>query len=349
MRRLHFLCMAALALFLSASSVEVRAADACRRYRAELADLRHSVHSVAGEIADLTRYKQDMGCLNATGFFDTRPPACAAVDARIQTILQSPDSVGYDNRDKQQRLRVLIHKTCDEAPRPREANAADGGDDGKNVPKASGGSKLICVRTCDGAYAPIERSATGYAGADELCKASCPGTAAAAYSMPPGDDGLNDAASVRNKSAYTALPNAFLFRTSRPAACTCAVENVPWSTSLQKAEDLLPKHKNDVIVTAAVSAQLSTPNANAAKILANAATDKHAADGKKAVETAAADGDAPRARQHVRRERFHSSLRYATIRAPRYAQRPRTQSVGADSPGSASTSNPGMGIFGLFQ
>ena len=170
------MCMAALALVLSTSHVQVHAADACQRYRAELANLKHSVRSVAGEIADLTRYKQDMGCLNATGFFDSKPPACAAVDARIQTILQSPDSVGYDNRDKQQRLRVLIHKTCDEVPRPQETNAGDGGDDGKNVPKASGGSKLICVRMWrTGAYAPIERSVANYAGADELCKASCPG------------------------------------------------------------------------------------------------------------------------------------------------------------------------------
>ena len=103
-----------------------------------------------------------------------------------------------------------------------------------------------------------------------------------------------------------------------------------------------------MIVTAAVSAQLSTPNANVAKVLANAATGKRDADGK-SVETAKVESDGSEAKRHARRERVHSSLRYATTRTLSYAQRPRTQSVGAYSPGSVSTYNPGTGIFNFFQ
>jgi hypothetical protein len=350
MRRLFSACLAASILSLLSVQAEARQSDDCERYRGELADLRHQggSNSVAAEIAQLTRYKQDIGCLTNNGFFDTNSAACSAVDSRIQSILQTGVTDRNDDvRDKRQRLRTLIRQTCEAPARPRETVVSDHTDADKNVPKASGGSKLICVRMCDGAFSPMEKTATGDADPDELCKASCPGTDAAAYTMPPTDDGLDDAASVKNRSAYTALANAYLFRKSRPATCTCAVDGVSWSESLQKAEALLPKHKNDVIVTAAISQNLSVPNANVAKILASYRASKTNQD------VATADTDStPSHKRHIRREHFHSSLRYASapVRRRQYAHvsRPVYQSPGF-SQSTVSTYNPSTGIFNLFQ
>jgi len=79
----------------------------------------------------------------------------------------------------------------------------------------SGGTGgAFCVRSCDGRYFPVPASA-GVSRAD-LCNQFCPAsTTAVVY-------GSNiDNARTTEGRAYSALPNAFRFRTEMVAGCTC--------------------------------------------------------------------------------------------------------------------------------
>jgi hypothetical protein len=233
-----------------------RGADPCRAYRAELARLGSGVdgREVAARVAQLIQYKQSIGCYGSTGFFTSHPPQCNVADQRINALRAL--SNGEDgSRDRRRELHRLIREYCS---KPSEEDTA----------RASGGLQLICVRTCDGGYFPMDWAGKEGSDPDQLCKALCPGTEAAAYSMPPGDDGLKEAAALRSNEPYSALPNAFKFQKEVVAACTCSVKNQGWAQSLAKAEELLPQHKGDVLVTPAIAEQLSRPNINVAAVLA---------------------------------------------------------------------------------
>jgi Protein of unknown function (DUF2865) len=243
-------------VFVVAFSLEApaEAADSCQHYRAELARLGHGgMSQQTGRLVQFSQYRQSLGCSNSGGFFLFRPPECDTIDQQI-SALRAYDADEGRIRQQRSELHALIRKFC-EAPSGEAAGAR-------------GGSQLICVRTCDGGYFPIDWSAKDETDPDQFCQALCPGAAAAAYSMPPGDDGLQEAASVQSKAAYSALPNAFKFQKEAVPACTCRVKDESWSNSLQKAEDMLPEHKADTLVTPALAEQLSRPGANALAILA---------------------------------------------------------------------------------
>jgi Protein of unknown function (DUF2865) len=82
--------------------------------------------------------------------------------------------------------------------------------------------RTLCVRTCDGFYFPISFSTVpGQFGADAAaCQAACPGAEAVLYThRNPGED-VSQMVSLDGQP-YTALPNAFRFRTQFDRACTC--------------------------------------------------------------------------------------------------------------------------------
>lgn len=106
---------------------------------------------------------------------------------------------------------------------PRHAPAmpfADPGGYGGNgdVPSqprvASGPSKAYCVRTCDGRYFPM--GATGSESKAEMCQSLCP---ASATKVVFGHD--IDSAATESGKPYSALPNAFRYRTELVNGCTC--------------------------------------------------------------------------------------------------------------------------------
>ena len=233
----------------------------CRQARAELASLGDGGsgpnRAVQGEIGRLQAYSRSLNCEGGRFlFFDTRPPQCAATEQRIKA-LQAGYGAGNGavTATRRRQLSAEVAVACAADP---TVEAGLGNPD-RPVPaqSASGGGQVICVKTCDGSFFPMVNLPDGRGGADAMCKALCPGAEAAAYSMPYGDEGLARAASIKGRRAYTALPNAFKFRTNFEPNCSCKREGESWAQSLVKAESMLVRHKNDIFVTPMQAERLS--------------------------------------------------------------------------------------------
>lgn len=82
--------------------------------------------------------------------------------------------------------------------------------------------RTLCVRSCDGYYWPISH-AIGYRGFEhdeEICRRACPNGDVALYvQRSPG--GRVEEAMSRDGAPYTALANAFRYRTSYEPSCAC--------------------------------------------------------------------------------------------------------------------------------
>ncbi|MEH3145060.1 MAG: DUF2865 domain-containing protein [Methylobacterium frigidaeris] len=238
--------------FLQGAAAEPNPA-ACQRYRAELANLRQDANrGQIEEIQRLVSYRQSIGCEGGRFlFFDMRPPQCAQVEQRIRA-LNAGYGAGATQVSDARRAQLIeaVKDACTGLP-PAAPKTADG--------TAAGGSRVICVRTCDGAYFPMANLPDGREGADQMCKALCPGTEAAAYSMPPTDNGLHQAAAIATRRSYASLPNAFRFQKTFVPNCSCKAEGQTWAQSLVKAESMLVRHKGDIFVTPAQAEMLSRP------------------------------------------------------------------------------------------
>jgi Protein of unknown function (DUF2865) len=240
------LCQAALA--------EPNAA-ACQRFRAELAGLqRDSNRGQIEEIQQLVAYRQTIGCEGGRFlFFDMRPPQCEQVEQRIRAL-----NAGYGagarevSNARRGQLIAAVKDACSglQSAAASQPKPADG--------FGRGGSQVICVRMCDGAYFPMPNLPDGREGADEMCQALCPGAEAAAYSMPPSDGGLTQAAAIQTKRAYSALANAFKFQKTFVPNCSCKGTQT-WAQALVKAESMLVRHKGDIFVTPAQAEAMSRP------------------------------------------------------------------------------------------
>lgn len=229
---------------------------ACQRYKAELASLNDhgtTQRALQSEIVRLESYFRSLNCEGGKFlFFDTRPPQCGAVEQRIRAL-----NAGYGAQNgevvaaRRRQLLAAIGTACTDPTLPV---------DGDSVSQtARGGGKVICVKTCDGSYFPMNNLPDGRGGADEMCQALCPGTEAVAYSMPNSDEGLRSAATIKGSRAYTALKTAFKFRTQFEPNCSCKREGQSWAQSLAKAESMLVRHKGDIFVTPLQAERLSRP------------------------------------------------------------------------------------------
>lgn len=78
------------------------------------------------------------------------------------------------------------------------------------------GALPYCVRLCDGKYFPLPRTDIGSAAPARLCRALCPHAATRIY----WGTGIDNAVTL-NQMPYSALDNAFRYRTELAADCTC--------------------------------------------------------------------------------------------------------------------------------
>ncbi len=86
-------------------------------------------------------------------------------------------------------------------------------DDDEKKPDAFG---QYCVRTCDGKFFPVSRGGRKELSIDKICNAMCPAAQTKVFS------GLGiDNASAADGQRYTAIPNAFAYRTKIVDDCTC--------------------------------------------------------------------------------------------------------------------------------
>lgn len=256
----------ALLATLTGLSTGALAQGACERYRAELTQLNRSGAATRGaeiaaqrqrnEIVRLANYYRGIGCEQASIFFQA-PAECGAIASRIRALQASYGSVAdqggldpaaIDARRRQ--LQAAIARTCD-APTPPPVASPP------TEATARGGGRLVCVRTCDGYFFPIETEPRGRRSTEELCQALCPNAETAVY-RAPRDGSIEDAVSDRGRS-YMQLANALKYQKGTDPSCSCRKPGQSWAEALQKADRLIEREKSDVVVTAAMAERLSRP------------------------------------------------------------------------------------------
>ncbi len=236
------------------------------------------------ELDRVTSQAKRMGC-DSSGFFSLfggQQAQCGPVNTQIQQMRSNLDQItsnlerlragsvgGYNpERDNQKRsvLLALAQNNCG----PQYAAAAQQSQGGGNFlsnlfggnnanPGAppsdlgpqSGTFRTVCVRTCDGAYFPVSFATVParFPDDEKACKALCPAADAALYTYRnPGED-MNAAVSV-NGQPYSALPNAFKFRSEFNPSCSCKAAGQSWADALKSADDKAAvEQQGDIIVT----------------------------------------------------------------------------------------------------
>ncbi|MBK8008534.1 MAG: DUF2865 domain-containing protein [Rhizobiales bacterium] len=126
-----------------------------------------------------------------------------------------------------------------------------------DIPMEGQGFRTVCVRMCDGAFFPISfATVQSRFGEDEaLCKRQCPAAEVALYIYNnPGQD-IQQAVSLGGQF-YSALPNAFKYRTEYNPGCSCRGPGQSWADALGQDQTI---QRGDIIVTEQRSKQLSQP------------------------------------------------------------------------------------------
>ena len=232
------------------------------------------------ELDRVTLQAKRMGC-DSSGFFSLfngQSAQCGPVNNQIQqmrgnldqitTSLERLRSGGIGGADRENQRRSVLTALAQNNCGPQYANAARGpgsfidnlfGNNNTNSPAPpgvdmgpqSGTFRTVCVRTCDGAYFPVSFATyqARFQDDEKTCKALCPATEASLFAYRnPGED-INQAVSI-NGQPYTALPNAFKFRTEFNPSCACKAAGQTWSDALKSVDDkALVEQQGDIIVT----------------------------------------------------------------------------------------------------
>ena len=244
-----------------------------------------------GELDRVRSQARRMGC-DSSGFFSLfngQSAQCGPINNQIQQMRANLDQITTSleqlraasfnpDRDNQRRsvLVALAQNNCG----PQYANAVPApgnflsnlfGGGGTIAPPSdlgpqSGTYRTVCVRSCDGGYFPISFSTVPARFPDDerTCKALCPASEASLYAYRnPGED-INQAVSV-NGQPYTALPNAFRFRTEFNPTCSCKAPGQTWSDALKSIDDKsAAEQQGDIIVTEESAKKMQRPVAKSA-------------------------------------------------------------------------------------
>jgi hypothetical protein len=140
------------------------------------------------------------------------------------------------------------------------SNLFGGGNNPNNPPPGappsdlgpqSGTYRTVCVRTCDGAYFPISFATVPgrFADDEKTCKALCPAADASLYAYHNPGEGMDQAVSISGQP-YSALPNAFKFRSEFNPSCSCKAAGQSWADALKSVDDkAAAEQQGDIIVT----------------------------------------------------------------------------------------------------
>ena len=231
--------------------------------------------------------------------FSGRSAECGPVNTQIQQMHSNLDQItsnlerlrggfgGGSDRDNQRRsvLVALGQNGC--GPQYQQyanANRSGGGGPGNFLTSLFGGGdnsnpgaslpppsadlappsgtyRTVCVRTCDGAYFPISFATVPgrFADDERACKAQCPATEATLFMYRnPGED-MNQAVSLNGQN-YTALPNAFHYRTEFNPSCACKAPGQTWADALKSIDDKTSaEQQGDIIVTEESAKKMQRP------------------------------------------------------------------------------------------
>ena len=232
-----------------------------------------------GELDRVTQQAKRMGC-ESSGFFSLfngQSAQCTPVNNQIQqmranleqitTSLERLRSGGIGGADRENQRRSVLTALAQNNCGPQYAAAARGpgnfidnlfGNNSSSLPPPSadlaapsGTFRTVCVRTCDGAYFPVSFATVQARFQDDerTCKALCPATEATLFAYRnPGED-INQAVSLNGQN-YSALPNAFKFRTEFNPSCACKAAGQTWSEALKSVDDKASvEQQGDIIVT----------------------------------------------------------------------------------------------------
>jgi hypothetical protein len=241
----------------------------CERYRAELASLNRSGAAARSyeaaaarhrdEIARLSGYYRSIGC-DRVFFFMMPPAACGPIAQRIRALHANYSAiVGQAVADpsaleaRRQQLRAAIARTCDPSV----------GDE-TVTPHPLGGSRLVCVRSCDGFFFPLQNEPEGRATAADLCQALCPEAEVSVY-RAPRDGGIEQAVSETGKP-YMKLANALRYTKTTDPSCTCRKPGESWAETLRNAERMIARRSSDIVVTTAIAERMSRASLSAPKV-----------------------------------------------------------------------------------
>ncbi len=236
------------------------------------------------------------GCEGNSFFvlFSGQQAQCAPLNTKIQQMRGNLDRILTDierlrgdpssEREGQRRaiLVALAQNNCGQqyqqqvaAPQPaRSGGLLDSlfgpksiftpGGDAPGLSMPSGTFRTLCVRTCDGFYYPISAAtnASRFADDEKACRNSCPAAEVMLFShRNPGED-INQAVSVVSQQPYTAMPNAFRYRTALDQSCSCRRPGESWSQALKNVEDGTIE-QGDIVVNEQRARQLSQPRVDA--------------------------------------------------------------------------------------
>ena len=227
------------------------------------------------------------GC-ESSGFFlfGGQSPQCADVNGRIQRVRGDLDRTNNDlqclqgntpDRSDQRRavLMQLAQSDCGPQyraaapPRPQNffealfgggnvaPSPALGGYPGSTDLPQTGTYRTLCVRTCDGFYYPISFSTvpSRFPDDERTCQRTCPAAEVMLFThRNPGED-VNQSVSLTGR-AYRDLPNAFHYRQTVDAACSCRRPGQSWADALGRD---LTVERGDVVVTDQNAKTLAQP------------------------------------------------------------------------------------------
>jgi Protein of unknown function (DUF2865) len=240
------------------------------------------------ELDRVTLQAKRMGC-ESTGFFSLfngQSAQCSPVNNQIQQMRSNLDQIntslerlrsgGFGGADRENQRRSVLTALAQNNCGPQYANAVRGSGNlfdnifnpNSNLPPPpadmgapSGTYRTVCVRTCDGSYFPVSFATVParFADDEKTCRALCPATEAGLYTYRnPGED-MNSAVSTSGQP-YSALPNAFRFRTEFNPSCSCKAAGQTWSDALKSIDDkAAAEQQGDIIVTEESAKRMQRP------------------------------------------------------------------------------------------
>jgi hypothetical protein len=232
-----------------------------------------------------------LGCDTGGGFFifgAPKPPQCDMLNSQIGRMRANLDRMiselgtlrggGADmNRDLQRRqiINQLAQNNC--GPQYRQANVQQqrprglleaifgGMREESTIETApmdmpmSGTYRTLCVRTCDGFFFPISFATvpSRFGDDEQTCHRLCPAAETQLFAhRNPGEE--VDQAVSTSGMPYTQLPNAFKYRQSFNAQCSCRAGGQSWAEALGVSQDETIQ-RGDIVVTEQRAKQMSQP------------------------------------------------------------------------------------------
>ena len=143
--------------------------------------------------------------------------------------------------DRRRQLRAAATRACDALAAPEAIPAA----------RSKGNGRLVCVRSCNGGYFPLDSPPKAGESMATLCSALCTNADAMVFPVPR-EGGIEQSVSETGEP-FMKLASALRYRTAYDPSCSCKKPDEGWAQVLGRAEGLIKRRKGDVLVTEVIS------------------------------------------------------------------------------------------------